>query len=507
VEGEFKVIERLLLSAVLVPLLVAGLFAPAAQADDVVVPPQAATSSGGMPYGPFEPDPDDFGSRFTGGWIPLSPSYAINTLNGVQDAGASVAVRLSGGERHFTNSNDTFNLELWKDRIDAWAGTNIDQYIADGTILVHFLIDEPKCRGCWGGEVVPNDVLDEMAAYSKARWPSLATAVRVSPLDLEEDAAGYETPWPGWEWTYLDTAWAQYSARKGNVVDYARAENAAAIEQGLGLIVGLNVINGGDGSSNIPSHPDYTDKSPMSPEELITYTTALIDNTQSCAFVMWRYDFDGYTYFDRSDISQAVDQLGALTASRTPAPCTYGHAEAPRFWDTGSSVFEDDILWLAGQGITAGCNPPLNDRFCPDDVVTRAQMASFLTRALGLSSGVGSNIFVDDDGSVHEDNIDRLGTAGIAQGCNPPANNRFCPDKAVTRAQMAAFLVRALGLTDDGGGNSFIDDNGSVFELDIARFAAAGITLGCNPPVNDRFCPDRTVTRGQMAAFLHRALR
>jgi len=35
---------------------------------------------------------------------------------------------------------------------------------------------------------------------------------------------------------------------------------------------------------------------------------------------------------------------------------------------------------------------------------------------------------------------------------------------------------------------------------------AAGITAGCDPPVNDRFCPDDVVTRGQMAAFLHRAL-
>jgi hypothetical protein len=82
----------------------------------------------------------------------------------------------------------------------------------------------------------------------------------------------------------------------------------------------------------------------------------------------------------------------------------------------------------------------------------------------------------------------------------------FCPEANVTRGQMAAFMVRALGLTDDGGGNSFVDDDGSVFEVNIAKLAAAGITRGCNPPTNDRFCPDASVTRGQMAAFLHRAL-
>ena len=71
---------------------------------------------------------------------------------------------------------------------------------------------------------------------------------------------------------------------------------------------------------------------------------------------------------------------------------------------------------------------------------------------------------------------------------------------------MAAFLVRALGYTDNGGGNLFIDDDGSTFENDIDRLATAGVTKGCNPPVNDKFCPNDFVTRGQMAAFLHRAL-
>ena len=71
---------------------------------------------------------------------------------------------------------------------------------------------------------------------------------------------------------------------------------------------------------------------------------------------------------------------------------------------------------------------------------------------------------------------------------------------------MAAFLVRALGYTDSGGGNLFIDDNTSIFEDDIDRLAAAGVTKGCNPPANTKFCPYGYVTRGQMAAFLHRAL-
>jgi hypothetical protein len=71
---------------------------------------------------------------------------------------------------------------------------------------------------------------------------------------------------------------------------------------------------------------------------------------------------------------------------------------------------------------------------------------------------------------------------------------------------MAAFLTRALQLPAYTGPDRFVDDDNSVFEGAIERLAQAGITLGCNPPTNNRFCPNDFVTRGQMAAFLKRAL-
>ena len=114
--------------------------------------------------------------------------------------------------------------------------------------------------------------------------------------------------------------------------------------------------------------------------------------------------------------------------------------------------------------------------------------------------------FEDTDGSIFHDSMTWLSAMGITNGCNPPVNDRFCPNDFVTRGQMAAFLVRAIGYTDDGGGNRFTDDDGNIFEAAIDRLGAAGVTKGCNPPVNDHFCPNDFVTRGQMAAFLRRAL-
>jgi hypothetical protein len=100
--------------------------------------------------------------------------------------------------------------------------------------------------------------------------------------------------------------------------------------------------------------------------------------------------------------------------------------------------------------------------------------------------------------------IEAVAAAGITRGCNPPVNDMYCPDRVVTRGEMAAFLNRALDLPS-GSGSGFIDVGDSVFAGDIAAVAAAGITKGCNPPDNDMYCPDDPVTRQQMVAFLFRA--
>ena len=173
-----------------------------------------------------------------------------------------------------------------------------------------------------------------------------------------------------------------------------------------------------------------------------------------------------------------------------------------RFDDVAGSPFVDDIEWLAEAGISMGCNPPANTAFCPDDQITRGQMAAFLVRALGYAES-GSYEFSDDDATPFELDVERLAEAGVTYGCDP-ANNLFCPDDPVSRGQMAAFLRRAL---DESGSASpvmsFADDDQSVFESDIEWLASVGITTGCAPEL---FCPDDLVTRSQMAAFLHRAL-
>jgi len=167
----------------------------------------------------------------------------------------------------------------------------------------------------------------------------------------------------------------------------------------------------------------------------------------------------------------------------------------PPFRDDDGSPFERDIARLAASGITSGCGTGL---YCPGAPVSRAEMATFLVRGLGL--GVSSrNYFTDDGGSVHEAAINSLAAAGITTGCG---GGRFCPDANVSRGEMATFLVRALGLPP-ASRDYFSDDGGLRTEDAANRLAAAGITTGCAP---GRFCPLGAVSREQMATFLVRAL-
>ena len=181
--------------------------------------------------------------------------------------------------------------------------------------------------------------------------------------------------------------------------------------------------------------------------------------------------------------------------------------------DDASPVNESAMGTIAEES-TDGCHPPADD--CPGaevasrvevvilgEVVTRGEMAMLLSRALELTTRA-NNPFVDDDGSIFEADIERLVAAGITKGCNPPQNDRFCPDASLTRQQAATLLARGFGLTARAD-DPFVDDDGTIFEPDIERLAAAGITNGCNPPSNTKFCPTDLITGDQIATFLTRA--
>lgn len=208
-----------------------------------------------------------------------------------------------------------------------------------------------------------------------------------------------------------------------------------------------------------------------------------------------------------ADVIRRITTLAAAVTAAFVVGALAAWAELPpggTFIDDDGNIHEGSIEAIVEAGITTGCDAR-KIRFCPDMTVTRGQMAAFLSRALNLPAA-SQDHFDDDTGHLFENDINKIAELGITKGCNPPDNTRFCPDHPVRRTEMATFLARAFAdLVPDSAEDAFEDDNGSPHEPDINRIAAAGITKGCNS-AQTLYCPRDVVTRAQMASFLTRAL-
>ena len=169
-----------------------------------------------------------------------------------------------------------------------------------------------------------------------------------------------------------------------------------------------------------------------------------------------------------------------------------------------AGVHEGAVRALLADGVFDGTECG-TDRFCPAGSVERWVVAVWLVRVLdgGDPVDAGSSRFVDVDAALWwSPFVERLADLGVTAGCaTGPA--RFCPRDSVSRAQMATFLTRAFGLAS-GPDAGFVDVEGSVHTAGINALAASGVTAGCaTGPA--RFCPNGDVTRAQMSSFLNRA--
>jgi hypothetical protein len=173
-----------------------------------------------------------------------------------------------------------------------------------------------------------------------------------------------------------------------------------------------------------------------------------------------------------------------------------------------SNPFYDDIGKLSARGVTLGCGSGF---YCPNDPVTREQMAAFIMRAKGEFSPPTPMTQRFNDvppANVFYSFIDRFAELQITLGCTPD-HTLYCPHDPVLREQMAVFIVRGLGEFDPPtpGSQRFTDvPPSSVFYNFIDRLAVLQITLGCTLD-HTQYCPQDPVTRAQMAAFLVRAFQ
>jgi uncharacterized protein YkwD len=171
-----------------------------------------------------------------------------------------------------------------------------------------------------------------------------------------------------------------------------------------------------------------------------------------------------------------------------------GRGDFPVFADVRANTHRSNIEGLFRRGTTLGCT---FDRYCPTTGVTRGQMATFLARELGLPAR-SANFRDVPSSHPHAGAIGALAAAGITTGCG---GSSFCPEERINRAQMAAFLARALKLPESAP-VGVRDVSTSTHAGAIGALQKAGITQGCT---TTSYCPTDGVTRAQMATFLQRS--
>jgi len=238
-----------------------------------------------------------------------APGYTVNTLLPlVRSAGMKVTLRMSGGHSDYTTSGN-FDLDKWKEKIAVWEDSGVQEFIDDGTLAGHMILDD--IRNFANYDPVAAD-LDEMARYSQEIMPGLLTFVR-------QQATNMPTP-DGGQYTYVDAVVNQYKASEGDVNEYAANQADKAAELGVAIINGLNICDGGDGSSGQVGW--RADKFAMTAEEIAEYGEVLINVEGILMFLMWEYDSIeewsdgsiGSDYFDQDDFVSAFFGLSQIVS-------------------------------------------------------------------------------------------------------------------------------------------------------------------------------------------------
>lgn len=277
--------------------------------DSVVPPPDPQDSVApppthiGIAFGPAQQLPADFSSEFSG-TVYTAQSTILADLQAARRNNMRVFVSFTGNEQWNRDQNG-FSMTLWKNRVDRFRSVDLKSFIEDGTIIGHFILDEPSDPNNWNGHVVPLPQIDEMAKYSKEIWPDMPTIIRAWPHFLK-----------GYDYRYLDAVRFQYHARFGAVNDFIATNMREAKELGLALVGGLNVLAGGGADGGIPGYNDG--RYAMSAAQLRSWGALFLAESDFCAIILWEYH---PAYFSRADIKAAFSELSEQARRKPKKSC------------------------------------------------------------------------------------------------------------------------------------------------------------------------------------------
>jgi len=254
---------------------------------------------------PPPPPPQDLGIPFGPSRMDIRIDYPFNAslyyrvhdgdeeeeLSTLKASGYRGSLYIAGSRSRYKNPDGTFNPDMWKAEVDKYDVAIIQRYIDDGTLVAHYALDEPHYGGAWDGNDIPPALVDEIACYSKTKWPNLPVLIRTHPgWAVREEGAAHN-------FQCVDIWVAQYSSRKGPVDEYVAQNIADANALGAQLYGALNPIGGGDGSSGVVS-PYNDEKWMMSADELRDYGAAWMNSGGIVGFSIWNWGWNANSLYD-----------------------------------------------------------------------------------------------------------------------------------------------------------------------------------------------------------------
>lgn len=227
-------------------------------------------------------------------------------MKAVETAGGKFILG-QGGYSKFKDASGNYSPTMYynwvqslRPYVSAW-----QPYLTDGTLIGVQVIDDRGATN-WGGVAITNAQTDEMAKWWKEIMPGLPTLVR------DGRASGIS----GYSWQYLDGAIMQYANYLGDITAWRDGILNAAQTTKLSLVLSLNVLDGGNGSSGWQG--GKSTKWNMSPTELRTYGQVLAAAPGICGLVSWKTD---PTYQARTGVTEALKYIAGLAAQHPATSC------------------------------------------------------------------------------------------------------------------------------------------------------------------------------------------